>query len=221
MEHELITFQRFTDIALANELAELLDTHHIAYYLEEEAQAFNPTFSYADSKEYAVKINGEDFEQVNKLLKREANESIEEIDKDYYLYGFTDGELLDVITKADEWNVFDVELARKLLAERGTPLDDNEITAINNNRLAQLKATEPRQIAWVDAGYGFAILGGVLGFFIGWHLWTYKKTLPNGERVYAYTEKDRAHGQRIFYLSIVGFLVALAYKLAPAFSGNG
>ncbi len=63
MEPEFITYQRFNDPALANELAEQLDKRHIKYYVAEESQTVNPLFALNKevSIEYAVKINANDF----------------------------------------------------------------------------------------------------------------------------------------------------------------
>jgi hypothetical protein len=220
MEPKFITYKRFNDIALADELTELLEENNIRYFLEEEAQGFNPTFSYTDTKEYVVKIMPDDFEQVNELLKDDANENTAEVETDYYLLNFTNEELMELITKADEWNAYDVQLARKLLAERGNALSDEKIAEIEETRIAELKATEPSQSSWIVWGYGLAFGGGVLGFFIGWHLWTYRKTLPNGEQVYGYSESDRQNGKIIFYLSFVGLAIAFTYKLLPLFIGS-
>ena len=41
MEPEFITYKRFNDIVLANELAEQLETHGIEYYIEEESSGFD------------------------------------------------------------------------------------------------------------------------------------------------------------------------------------
>ncbi|MDP9081948.1 MAG: hypothetical protein M3O71_31425 [Bacteroidota bacterium] len=220
MDPEFITYQKFNDLALANELAELLAAHKVKYSLEEEAQSFNPSFSYTDIKEYLVKVMPEDFEQVNGLVKQNASENIGEVESDYYLLSFTNDELMDVVTKADEWNPFDVQLARRLLAEKGNVISDTDIAAIEEKRVEELKVVEPPQTWWIFVGYVFAAAAGVLGFFIGWHLWTYKKTLPNGEMSYMYAENDRKQGRIIFYLSFVGLAIAFAYKLWPVFTGD-
>ena len=222
MEPEFITYQKFNDLALANELAALLEQHNINYLVEEDSLTFNPSFALNDelSKNYAVKINANDFEQVNELLKQQASENIGEVEKDYYLFNFTDDELKDVVVKADEWSPFDVQLARKLLSERGKAVSDSEIADLEEKRIEELKEPEPSQTWWIFVGYVFALAAGVLGFFIGWHLWSYKKTLPNGERVYMYSESDRRQGKFIFYLSFVALAFAFAYRLLPAFSGD-
>jgi ATP-dependent Lon protease len=215
MESEFITYQKFNDIALANELAELLEQHSIIYRIEEDSLTFNPSFALNDelSKEYAVKISAGDFEQVNELLKQDASENIDAAEKDYYLFDFTDEELKDVIAKADEWNAFDVQLARKLLAERGKAVSDDEIAAFEEKRIEELKVTEPSQTGWIVIGYLFALLGGLLGLFIGWYLKSSKKTLPNGERVYEYSERDRWHGAVIFYISVVALILSVIYRV--------
>lgn len=219
MEPEFITYKKFNDIALANELAELLDENKVTYFLEEEDLVFNPAFSYTNTKEYAVKIRPEDFERVNDLLKQDADENIGDVEADYYLFAFTNEELMDVVTKADEWSVFDVQLARKLLAERGHVISDDEIEDIEEKRIDDLRRPDEPQTSWIVIGYLAALLGGVFGIFIGWHLKNYKKTLPDGERVYEYSERDRWHGTVIFYASIVVLTLAVMYKLKTEIPG--
>ncbi len=48
-----------------------------------------------------------------------------------------------------------------------------------------------------------------MGVFIGHHLNTAKKTLPNGERVYVYNAEDRSHGKWIYFIGIVMFLFVI------------
>ncbi len=221
MTPEFITYQKFNDSALANDLAELLDQHNIPYFIQEETSGFDPSLVMSNAAvDYAVKIKSEDFEKVTQLRKEYEEQNLDGIEKDYYLFSFTDDELMEVLTKADEWSTFDVVLARKLLTERGKNITDADIRSINDKRIEDLKAPETGQSTWIIIGYICALMGGVLGLFIGWHLKSYKKTLPTGEKVYGYTENDRWHGRLIFYISIVGFIVGVIYKLWPAFRGD-
>lgn len=219
MEPEFITYQKFNDAALANQLAELLTKHGISYFIAEEALVFNPAFSYTDSKDYAVKVRAEDFERINGLLKQDADENTGELMADYYLLAFTNDELMDVVTKADEWNAFDVQLARKLLTERGHAISDKQVEIIERRRIEELRQPEQPQAGWIIIGYLAALAFGVFGLFIGWHLKNYRKTLPNGERVFEYTEQDRWHGAVIFYISVVVSILSIAYKLANEIPG--
>jgi hypothetical protein len=199
-----------------------LDKHDIPYRIEENSPSFNPTFINNElTKEYEVKIKSEDFTRVNQLLKDQANEDINQVEKDYYLFDFTNEELMEILTKADEWGSFDYQLARKILTDRSVEVNDKTLSDLTKNRIEELKAPEPAQISWVVIGYIFALAGGVIGLFVGWHLSTYKKTLPDGEMVYGYSETDRKHGKWIFYLAIVVFVICIIYKLAPAFTESG
>ena len=215
MEPDFITYQRFNDIALANNLADILQRHNIIYTIEEESLTFNPTFVLNNelSNEYAVKIKSDDFEQVNQLLVEEETTNIDEVEADYYLFKFTNDELIDLITKADEWSAFDYLLAQKILTERGITINDKYLAELKEKRIEELKEPETPQTIWIVVGYMAAFLGGILGIFIGWHLLSSKKTLPNGEKVYDYNDRDRKHGRNIFYLSIIIFAIAVVIKV--------
>jgi len=122
MEPEFITFRTFSDEVLANELGEHLDKHHIPYLIEEEPQLFNGSsiFNGTLSKKIVVKIAPNKFEQTNKILADDENNiDINDVEKDYYLFDFTDDELLDLLSKADEWGPFDIALAKKNTCGKG------------------------------------------------------------------------------------------------------
>ena len=214
MSTELITYKKFNDIALASELAETLDRHNIKYRVEEESTLFNPAFNTDEtSKDYVVQINADDFTKVNEILKNEEAEGVEVAGPDHYLYSFTNDELTDLVSKPDEWSEFDNLLAIKILKERGVNITDQTIKQLNNQRIEQLKQPQSSPTSGIIIGYLFALLGGALGAFIGWYLANSKKTLPNGEQVFSYAEADRAHGKRIFYLSIVVLIVILVTRI--------
>ena len=219
MQPDLITFQTFNDPALADELTTLLEQHHIPHEVEESQISFNPAFVNSElSKDYAVKIRAVDFELVNRLLNDSERTNVDQADPDHYLFGFSNDELIDVLAKADEWSPFDYQLARKILTERGVEINDQELSGLHKSRIEALKEPEAPQTTWIVIGYIFALAGGLLGLFIGWHLSSFKKTLPDGERVYGYNENDRKQGKRIFYLSLVMLVLAIVFKISPAFS---
>jgi hypothetical protein len=214
MEPEFITYQKFDDPALADDLAETLNENGIAFNIQEETTGFDPSLVMSNAAVYyAVKIKSEDFEKVNALLKEKENIETDQVEKDYYLFGFTDSELRDVIIKADEWSVFDVVLARKILAERGINMSDTEISRIHEKRVEELKRPEKPQTTWIIIGYICAFAGGLLAVFIGWYLVTAKKTLPDGKRVYEYDEHDRQQGKYIFYIGITIAVLAFIARI--------
>lgn len=206
----LVTYRKFSDFQQAQELTELLDKNNIEYYLEEDAQAFDPSFTVNGiKKDYLVKINQQDFVKVDLLLAEITEKEVENVPPDYYLLEFTDEELMEVVLKRDEWSNFDYILARKLLKERGKEVSYEVLELINKQRINDLAKPEERQKAWIMAGYVLALLGGIISIFIGWHLLSFKKTLPNGQRIYSYASEDRNHGLIIMILGLLFFAGAI------------
>lgn len=222
MNPELIVYRKFDDIALANDLTELLKKHEIIYFMEEQSLTVNPALVLNDelATNYVVKINGSDFDLVNQIMLEAESENTDELEKDYYLFDFTNDELIELLSKADEWSAFDIVHARKILAERGVVVSDEKMLELSKKRIIDLKTPEPPQTSWIIIGYLCSLLGGVFGIFIGWHLWSHKKTLPNGEKVFEYNENDRKHGKRIFYLSLVIFVLLFIAKLTGIIFGS-
>lgn len=211
---EFITFKKFNDAALAWVLTDLLDENGIEYQTEEAAFSFDPTFGATKelAVEYLVKIKPYNFNRVTELLKASEADDITHIDKDYYLYAFTDTELTEVLEKADEWSSFDHELARKLLTERGIDISDSTLASLTEKRVEELKKSEKTDVYWIVLGYIFSIIGSIIGAFIGWHLAWHKKTLPNGEKFYGYCASDRRHGRIMFYISVAGIIIGVIYQ---------
>ena len=85
--------------------------------------------------------------------------------------------------------------------------------SIKKQRIIELSKPEEGQNSYIIIGYICAILGGLLGLFIGWHLLTYKKTLPNGSQVYAYSENDRKQGNRIVILGGIFLVLWILYRI--------
>lgn len=213
MMEEFITFQKFNNQNSASELGDFFKEKKLEYVLEDNSLSFDPTFANNGfGKEFCIKLKQSDFEKGNALLIEKAEKEIVEIDKDYYLLSFTDKELFELIAASDEWSPFDVSLAERLLKERGKEVTQEDIEKIKTNRIVELSKPEESQRIYIIIGYITAILGGFLGIFIGWHLLTFKKTLPNGNRIYAYSDNDRKQGNRILIISVVFFVIWLLYR---------
>jgi hypothetical protein len=209
---EFVTFRRFAGKPQAELLMSLLGKNDIEALLEDNTSSLDSNFgSHAFENNYAVKLRQHDFENANRILIEDSISDLDSIDKDYYLFGFTDEELREVIAHSDEWNPFDFLLAQKLLKERGHEIKQEEVEAIKERRIMELSQPEPSQTLSIFAGYFFAIVGGLFGILIGWFLSSHKKTLPNGDRVYAYNTNDRKHGRNILYLGI--FVLILGYYI--------
>ena len=204
---DFITFQKFNDPGLAIELAEELKQNNIAYIID-DTNYFDPSFAVSETnKEYNVKLKKENFEKANDVLLQLSTTQLENVEKDYYLFDFTNEELMEIIAKSDEWSKFDFMLAQQILKKRGKEINAERIDSLKKQRLNELSKPEEGQKQLIFYGYAIALLGGFLSIFIGRHLMNYKKTLPNGDRVYNYSDTDRKHGKRILQFSL--FCMAL------------
>ncbi|MBT33861.1 MAG: hypothetical protein CMO01_29715 [Thalassobius sp.] len=211
MEERFLTFRRFSNLEDANTLVEVLKNNNVDFEVEDGSPTFDITFS--NNKllnEYYVKIKQTDFESTEKLLVDSAEISVDELPKDYYLFDFSDEELIEILVKPDEWNAVDYNLSQQILKSRGNQIDEAYISKLKQQRNEDLSKPEKGNSSWRNAGYIFAFLGGLIGVFIGWHLSTFKKTLPNGERVHVYSESDRKHGKNILILGIIFFALYIA-----------
>ncbi len=203
---EFLTYQKFVKKERAEELIALLAKHEIKAVFEDNTPSLGDSFGTSYEADFAVKLHAEDFEKANQILLEDSVGDLDAIDRDYYLFSFSDEELRDIVAHRDEWNPFDFLLAQKLLKERGHEINQDQLNELRQQRIAELSKPEPKQIGAIVAGYIMAVLGGVLGIVIGGYLTTYKRTLPNGDRVYHYSQDDRKHGKRILCLGIF-FLV--------------
>lgn len=207
MDNQYLTFRKFQHPEDAAGLTELLVAANIVYQVEEYASSFDPAFANNPAvREIRVKIQPQDFNKADAILLEASRQELDAVDPSHYLFGFTDEELLEIITKPDEWSHFDFLLAQKILKERGKEINPQVVELLKKQRLDALAKPEDTQHSWVVAGYLMAVLGGLFGVFIGWHLATFRKTLPNGDRVYAYAAADRRHGSRIVVLGIIGVI---------------
>lgn len=211
---EFITYERFATIPELKEFVDLLKANNIPYELEDDVEIFDVSFANnKHNRDYRIKLYPEDFETVTELRNAIAASELEQIDPTYYLFGFTDEELIDLISKQDEWSPFDFQLAQKILKDRGREISEKEIHELREWRIRELAEPEKHETGWIIVGYIFAILGGLIGLIIGWYIVSAKKNLPNGERVYTYNESDRKHGKRILIIGIPVLVISLLIRV--------
>nr|WP_321243834.1 hypothetical protein [uncultured Psychroserpens sp.] len=218
MNENYAIFRKFSTLEQATELKELLSNEGIESELADNVPSVDITFSGNTlQNQIEVRIKQNDFKKAEQILEKNAENLINEIHKDYYLFEFTDDELYEILIKSDEWNSFDYTLAQKILKERGKSVDDTLLNTLKKERLEDLARPEENQEAWIIIGYVFAFIGGLLGLIIGYFLWTSTKTLPNGQKVYSYSSKDRKHGKYIFYIGLIIAPTALLLRFASQF----
>jgi len=223
MNQPLLTFQRFNDIGLANEFAEKLT--ELGIYCEIDNQTVPFDVTYANNpleNDIRIKLHPGDFTKANAVLDEYYKSQLDSIDKDYYLFSFTDNELEEIVRRPDEWNRLDYQLALKLLKDRGIEIKPEVIESYQQRRIAVLSQSEKSSVYWILAGYitpltgiitgfrsaglMFVMPGALTGIIIGALLMFSKKTLPNGTRVSIYTKNAQKHGKIILAISITSFL---------------
>ncbi|HEY1056542.1 MAG TPA: hypothetical protein VGE24_15455, partial [Emticicia sp.] len=192
---------------------QLLESHQIPYQTETFNFTIDPATLRSLEKEFHIKVRQMDFAQVIHLLDDMEAEAIKNTDRDHYLFSFSDIELYEIIARPDEWSALDYHLAKKILKERGQTIDDDFLKALKEVRLEDLSKQEKAQPMWIISGYVFAMLGGIVGVIIGWHMKTRQKTLPSGQRAFVFREKDRKHGSYIFFVGMVVFVLLILMYL--------
>lgn len=211
---EFLTYRAFSDIEEAHSFAQLLNDNNIPYQFFDGNTSFDPSFSRSTlNYDFRIKLLASDFAKVDKLLESIYAKELACIDPEYFLFQFSDAELLDVVKKKDEWGQLNFLLACKLLKERGLSVEPQQVAAFEKQRLSTLALPEKMNGSYIFWGYLFSILGGLIGIIMGWFLLNQKKTLPNGNIVYMYAETDRIHGNRMvvigFVLMVIGWSILL------------
>jgi len=210
-----LTYKTFYEKERADVLTRILSDNGIEFEITEDRESLDSL--YGDklfNQQYFVKLRKDDFKKADSLLFDASAKELNNVDKEHYLYNFTDEELFDILSKPDEWNGFDYQLSQQILKDRGKNINADVIDLLKKQRIKELAKPEEGQRNWIYAGYIFALLGGLLGIFIGWHLSTFKKTLPNGERVFGHTENDRRQGKRIFIIGVIMFIVWITARIS-------
>lgn len=215
--NEFTVFKRFKTKSEAEAFQLLLNEKGIASELVDNSYAVDLSFSGDTSNdETQVFIKQSDFDAAKEVVQQEALNTISNLPEDYYLFSFSNEELMDVVKQSHEWNELDVLLAQKLLQERGEQVSDEQLAEWSDAH----KESEEKQLSvsvgWIIICYLSCLCGGIVGAFVGWHLWKTKKVLSNGQKQYIYDKNTRHHGGTIFAIGLVIFLFGVAGKVMRA-----
>lgn len=206
-ENNFITFQKYNSIDEAELLISALRKNGIQIQIQDDSPSSNGSFSINTfQNEIKVKLRQSDFETANQILEKQAAEAIDDLSKDNLLSDFTNIELLEIIEKPDEWSKEYYLLSQKILKERGQEINEAKVYELKKRRNEDLRKSEKGHSGWLIFGFISALLGGLFGIFIGWFYWTFKKTIPTGERVFAYNIETRKTGQKIFITGIISIV---------------
>lgn len=201
--NEFVLFQSFLNESDAMPVMEILKENNIEYRVEKFKEPLDSVIAGEVVRDqFYLHIMSKDFPKANEVFDQMILKNISSVEKDYYLFSFSNDELLEIIKKPDEWSRQDYLIAKKILDERGKPVNDQEINSLKSKRIKELAAAEKEPMGSIIVGYVFAILFSIVGLFFGLAFFVTKKTLPDGTKVFAYTQGARNHGKVIFILSL-------------------
>ena len=220
--NEFVPFQSFFYEDEAASTVETLKENNIEYMIEKIKEPLDATIAgdIVQNKIF-LKIRSHDFPKANEALDKVILNNISTLDKDYYLFAFTNNELLEIIQKPDEWSRQDFLIARKILNERGENIADEKIKTIKADRIKELAKEEGGDNLWIILGYVLAILGGISSLMIGLPFILAKKTLPDGARIFIYNSSTRRHGKNIVILAGISILINLFIGVSLKFAVIG
>lgn len=221
MADKFIKYRSYNDKVLANELCRIFADNNIPFDWESTEGLFDVSFANNDILNvYYVRIRLQDFKKADELLMNLAGTDHSVPPEDYYLYSFSNDELTDVLKNPDEWNEFDRYWAKKILEKKGVDVQPGELQKAKEERITELK--RPWRVDKVWILFAFALLmstfiwfinifGALTASFIAAYISFSKKTLPDGQRVKAFSPTDRLLGRIIL---IVGMALVLFVILA-------
>ena len=210
-----LTFRKFTNPADAQAIAYLLARNKVEIEMEDETGPADYTkpFNVLTSG-YILKLKPDDFARADQIIADFYQVQISLADPAYFLFQFTDEELIDVILKVDEWGDYNALLAKSILDKKGIVIPAEMFQGLKKKRIDELRKPEAQGNAnWLLYGYFSISFAGIFGVLVGWYIATGKKTLPNGERVYVFNSHDRKHGYRIFTIGLIIFIAIVVHTI--------
>jgi len=206
---ELLTYSSFHSMPEAQELIDLLENSKISFQLVHEKGLLDKIYiGESIDPMISVKIPEDRFEDVNALLLSKAKSQLTDINPDYYLFSFSNQELIAVTNNRDEWNHFDQALALKILSDRKIDIPTNTEIGTDAYSYTPLHIEK----GWLIPEYIIAVLIPYAGIVTGLATLYAYKTLKSGEKVKMYDAASRQHAKIILAL---GVLPTVYYYLGP------
>ena len=199
---DFLTYSKFYTKEEAEEFAALLDANDIPFDTERLRAPLDNIYLGEDSEpRYIVKVMQQDFGKVESLVKSEMEKQLDHLPSDYYLFQFSNEELMEVLQKSDDWNHLDQTLAKKLLAQRNVKMDTiTEAAVFSEEDLYVPARIEP---GWLISAYLMAIVFPFVGIPLGLLMFRGKKTLKDGSRVPLFDKWTLNQGWILFGIGVL------------------
>ncbi|MFD2918349.1 hypothetical protein ACFS6H_01430 [Terrimonas rubra] len=213
MSDKPIVFKSLSNIEEAEKIGEELALHHIAYEIESPPQLLDRNFiGEQPMPEHYIKLLPSDFTRANEIVESLYKNIAATVGKDYYLYDFSDEQVLDVVNHKSEWGDLNYYVALEILVKRGIPYD-KQLTNVLEEEAAAIvpQPAKPFYLLLVYIilavsfirPYPYFSIGGLI---VGLFLYGASKTLKNGTRISYYNPNTRKNGMIIIAVSILSIL---------------
>jgi hypothetical protein len=228
MADSFLTFQEFGTLEEAEQAGAILEEHNIPVVIEKPAELLDTLIiGQQYNNNYLLRIPGDCFVDAQRYLIEETRVDLDQVDPAYPLLSMSNKELMDVVSKPDQWGAYNYNLAKALLLKRDAPADAQAVETARATYIEEL--AKPRELnnTWYLLGYGFSALSivatmagngramlmiyalqlfpGVLGLALGIVILTTRKTLPDGTHMLSYSKKARMHGALMLALAIIAY----------------
>ncbi len=207
---QFLTHSKFYSQEEANEFINLLQNAKIDFEIEREKNVLDKIYV-GESLDpmFAIKIPENSFAEVNSLLLLNAQLQLNNINPDYYLFNFSNQELIDVVNSKNDWNFFDQALASKIISERKVEIPVEPTQALVNTTYIPNKI----DAVWLFLEYILSVVVPFTGAIIGLATLYAYKTLSDGNKVKMYDEATRTHAKIILSIGIVWILIVLIFLI--------
>lgn len=210
--NSLIKYRTFRTLDEARAVARLLKENSIESKIEKHEAPLGDFIlgSRIDNK-IELQVAPHNFRKADELLLAQAESSVAFLEEDYYLFSFSDQELVEIINKPDEWSEQDFVLAKQLLKGRGVDFSSEEIATIKKKRVEEIAVDQKSGTTWLIAGVGVLVVYviglhpflGVLSILSNLVLWQAKKILPDGRKVHLYDAKTSRVARILFFVALI------------------
>jgi hypothetical protein len=206
---QLLTYAKVFSEEEATVYTELLQSAGIPFEVEHARNVLDKIYI-GDELDPMIYINieGEHFEQVNAILKAQAKLNVDKVDPDYYLFDFSDDELINILQQPADWSPFDQGLAEKLLSDRGKDIHAPAIAKATAAEFTPIKLTPIYLVLQYLATVFILYAGVVIGLAT---LYAYQ-TLSTGKRVRIYDEPTRLHGKWMIGIGVAIILYIVVFS---------
>ena len=202
------TYRQFLSEEEAAPYIALLNEKSVPHELVKLKQAVSSVIA-GDLSEpgWELKLLPEQFETVTRLFEEYTQVDIRDLDKDHYLFSFSETELKEILQKPDEWSAGDYLAAQQVLQQRGITYTPETLQSFREQRMQALAKPERLRSDWMTLAYFCIFLGGFIGILMGLTITRARKVLPDGSKVFTYDQESRQKGRFVMITSTVVFVV--------------